>query len=215
MVFGAMWLLTTISILVIPFSFSAARIEPSHLCAITRVSKLATIPPVSVGVFHISIYVSISYGTIRDSVANGRVGMFRTFFTGLNITPTAKALLRIGQIYFSCVFCMSSVRCHQIDEWIFIISTVIVVESCVLSVEYLVPLRDSVLLQYKTAAIFGSVISMNAMACRVFRLLRLDLGIFGDTPGSSMHLSTMHFPTIHTPAGDSVECINATVEGTC
>ena len=71
------------------------------------------------------------------------------------------------------------------------------IEGFVMALEFL-PFEPTVSYQYQAVAILGGLVFVNSMACRVFRLLRLDKV---DTPGeeaysSSILMSIMQFREI-------------------
>lgn len=98
--FSLLWGLTTISLLVLPFSFTAETSELHGLCIITNISRLGSIPSLTIGVFDFTIFVSISYRILaQDPTLNFRERVI-IFFTGTNIGPVSKTLVRTGQLYF-------------------------------------------------------------------------------------------------------------------
>lgn len=64
-------------------------------------------------------------------------------------------------------------------------------EGWVLSIEYFTPIESSVLRQYKAAVILGGLTLMTMMACRVFRLLRLNSQ--ADSSSSTVELSVIRY----------------------
>ena len=73
----------------------------------------------------------------------------------------------------------------------FIASPMILVEGFVMFVEFSPAFEPVVAYQYQSVAITGALVILNAMACRVFRLLRLES--HGNVGSQSLSTSTMRF----------------------
>ena len=118
--FNVLWFLASSATLTDPFSFTAQRIYPRGLCAITKVNKLGAIGPITVAIFDTTVFLSISYRMIPPRQSVNIRTRITSFFTGSNIGETSRSLLRTGQLYFLYVsnrplFCqidfIQTVRC--------------------------------------------------------------------------------------------------------
>lgn len=98
--FTILWGATSISLLVLPFSFTAETSELDGLCIISSLSRLGSIPSLTVGVFDLTIFISISYRIMTQDTTISVRKRFVAFITGTNIGPVSKALVRTGQLYF-------------------------------------------------------------------------------------------------------------------
>ncbi|KAK7685239.1 hypothetical protein QCA50_011602 [Cerrena zonata] len=173
--FTFLWFIAAIGCLVVPFSFTAAPVQPGGLCVVATVSRLGVIPSLSIAVFDLCVYLSISYRTINFRATPNKWAACKAFFTGENTGTITKALLHTGQLYFFPMACL---------------------EGCVLSIEFSTVLEASILFQYEAAVLAAGLVFLNSMACRVFRLLR-RLKIEGETTiGQSVEMSGMHFRRI-------------------
>ena len=59
MMFTIVWATMSASLLVVPFSFSAATSDMDGLCIISSVNMLSTIPSFTVACFDISVFVAV------------------------------------------------------------------------------------------------------------------------------------------------------------
>lgn len=67
---------------------------------------------------------------------------------------------------------------------------------CILTIEFSHSLKSSILVQYRAVVLLEGAVFLNAMACRVFRLLRRDA--LPEDLGFSLQLSNIHFRQINT-----------------
>ena len=78
------------------------------------------------------------------------------------------------------------------------VSAMVGIEGFVMALEFL-PFESTVSYQYQAVAILGGLVFLNTMACRVFRLLRLDkIDTPADAYSSSIPMSVMQFREIRT-----------------
>ena len=97
--FISLWLGAAGGFLITPFSFKHAPVGPGGLCIVTYIDRLQILPSLTAGLFDGAVYISISYRMINP-YANQNVWMAcKAFFTGVNSSAIAKALLRTGQLY--------------------------------------------------------------------------------------------------------------------
>lgn len=68
-------------------------------------------------------------------------------------------------------------------------SPAFIAQACVLTIMFPTSFESTVLIHYKAPALFGGVALLNALACRVFRLLRFDVASL--TPESIVGLSSI------------------------
>ena len=99
MLFISLWLIAAAGFLITPFSIKYAPVGPEGLCTITYIDKLQILPSLTAGLFDGAVFISISYYMISPCVKRNKWMASKAFFTGVNSSPIAKALLRTGQIY--------------------------------------------------------------------------------------------------------------------
>lgn len=101
-IFWVVWLTGLFGTLVIPFSLTAAPLPPwaGGLCVVASARRLSVIPSIAFGLFDLMVYIAISCRTINTHTMHTRWKRCRAFFTGEDMGPVYKALLRTGQIYF-------------------------------------------------------------------------------------------------------------------
>ncbi|KAK7685233.1 hypothetical protein QCA50_011596 [Cerrena zonata] len=171
-----LWSCASLSIiLTIPSSISGIRAQPIGLCNVARIDKAATVPSITVAIFDLTIYIMISYRMLPSPSCRtkGRWNTVKAFFTGSTLAPVSRALLRTGQIY---LFPMAGIF------------------SCMLVIEFSNSLKSSILVQYRAVVLLEGGVFLNAMSCRVFRLLRRE-GLPDDS-GLSLRLSNIQFHQI-------------------
>ena len=98
--FTSLWILASLSILVIPFSYAGYVQEPAGTCFVSLQRRLASIPSFTVGVFDLTIFVSISYRVSLQCINRTWWERCTTFLTGTHTGSMSKALIRTGQVYF-------------------------------------------------------------------------------------------------------------------
>lgn len=180
----------------VPFSFTAAPVQPGGLCVVATVSRLGVIPSLSIAVFDLCVYLSISYRTINFRATPNKWAACKAFFTGENTGTITKALLHTGQLYFLYEALSLLPTFSTNYSTVNICSPMACLEGCVLSIEFSTVLEASILFQYEAAVLAAGLVFLNSMACRVFRLLR-RLKIEGETTiGQSVEMSGMHFRRI-------------------
>lgn len=97
---SVLWISAALStLLTIPSSISGTRALPVGLCNVARIDKVATVPSITVAVFDLTVYIMISYRMLPPCRNSRRWNTFKMFFTGSQLAPVSKALLRTGQIY--------------------------------------------------------------------------------------------------------------------
>ena len=99
MIFISLWLIAAAGFLITPFSIKREPIGPGGLCIITYIDELQVLPSLTAGLFDGVVFISISYCMIDPYVNRNKWMAFKAFFTGVNLSPISKALLRTGQLY--------------------------------------------------------------------------------------------------------------------
>ena len=102
-VFNTFWLLAVAGVITtIPFAFFASNDRSTGLCTVSRVDRTEVIGSLTVGIFDLVVFLSISYRVmgINKTTRRGCLGTLSTFFSGLRCAPLSKALLRTEQLYF-------------------------------------------------------------------------------------------------------------------
>ena len=98
--FILLWVVTSVRLLVVPFSFTESMETSNGLCIVERLSRLGSIPSFTIGVFDVTIFASVSYQIIVQSATLSWQERVIAFFAGIHIGPMSKALVRTGQLYF-------------------------------------------------------------------------------------------------------------------
>ena len=100
MLFTALWILASLSLLSVPFSYYDSARGPDGLCIVLSLSRFVSIPSFTIGVFDMTIFISISYRITEQCTNRAWWERYITFFTGTQTGATSRALVRTGQLYF-------------------------------------------------------------------------------------------------------------------
>ena len=193
-----LWLCASLStIITIPSSISGIRALPIGLCNVARIDKPATIPSITVAIFDLTVFLMISYRMLPRYRPGGRWETLKYFFTGSQLAPVSRALLRTGQLYLLYVGFSFSLF-HLLTENP---SPMAGLLFCILTIEFSNALKSTILIQYRAVVLLEGAVFLNAMACRVFRLLRRHA--LEENTGFSFQLSNIHFHRISPPTGFS------------
>ncbi|KAK7679167.1 hypothetical protein QCA50_017745 [Cerrena zonata] len=177
--FFALWL-TTFASITLPFSFEAIQLGPTRWCINSVVREYSAATFVTIFVFDTSVFLAISFKITIHSMADDFRGRVNAFTTGRGIGYISRVLLRTGQLYYLATVSVNLVAMTLL-------------------------LHPSLSKVYQGMFTVPSVALQNAMACRVYRLLKL--GVISDIPtnvpyssafrsASHTHLSTMQFHAI-------------------
>lgn len=100
--FTTLWFLAIIGVVsTAPFSFSGTGVQPSGLCAVSKVGQIEAVGSISVAIFDSVVFTSISLRVLSlDGRVMGRRAMLKAFFIASNAGPVCKTLVRTGQLYF-------------------------------------------------------------------------------------------------------------------
>ncbi|KAK7679047.1 hypothetical protein QCA50_017991 [Cerrena zonata] len=149
-VFGFLILwLSTLSALTIPFTVNGAHIGTTKSCINSEIRKLTSAGTVATAVFDTMVFLAISFRILQLSLRDSwKDRLFKSFLSGEGLGWVSKAVLHTGQLYF-----MATIGFNML--------TVISVLS---------PTIPPVLRSTSSAP---NVALQNAMACRVYRLLKL------------------------------------------
>ncbi|KAK7685229.1 hypothetical protein QCA50_011592 [Cerrena zonata] len=172
-VFSTLWGVVSISLFLLPFSYTGTTSQPGGLCVISSLSRLGSIPSLTVGVYDLSVFLSISSRIMALDTAISFKERLVNLSKGRNMGQVLKSLVRTGQLYFF---------------------PMVGIEVFILAMEFFAPFEPFVSFQYQEIAMMTGLVIMNAMTCRVFRLLRLDTR--EDTSSLAVPLSIMRFKEI-------------------
>ncbi|CAL1707946.1 unnamed protein product [Somion occarium] len=147
--FLVLWLLT-LSALSEPFGFQASHIGPTPYCIVVNVSKFTSIGFITVTLFDTSVFVGITLRMLSFSFENTWRGRLKMFLSGKGMGHVSRALLQTGQLYY------------LVTVWVNIVMTIVLLTSLISPT-------------FQGMLIIPNIALQNAMACRVFRLLKLGL----------------------------------------
>ncbi|KAK7685227.1 hypothetical protein QCA50_011590 [Cerrena zonata] len=171
-IFNTLWFIAVGGVIAtVPFAFSGSNDEVTHTCVITRIDKNEIVGSITVAIFDSAVFISISYHVISlQTTARER---WTSFFKGTDIGMISQVLLRTGQLY---AFPM------------------LILLICLMVIEFSSFIPAALSFQCHGAVYLASATFYNAMACRVFRLLRL-LTIPTNSLPSDMNteMSDLHF----------------------
>ena len=102
--FTLLWVISSISMVSLPFSFSGGHSEVAGCCMIVSFDKPGTIPSMTIGVFDVAVFLSVSYRIITQDPMSSLEEKIITFLTGKGLGQVSKLLLRTGQLYAMSVF---------------------------------------------------------------------------------------------------------------
>ncbi|CAL1702822.1 unnamed protein product [Somion occarium] len=163
--FGLLWLSTCASVLA-PLSFNGLDLDlVNHVCLMTDVKTFGAAGFLTITFFDTAVFIAMSIKVISFSLAETWRGKLRSFLSGKNLGYVSKALLHTGQLYYLATVGLN-----------FFVIIVLV--------------TPSVSSTYRATLTVPMVALQNAMACRVFRLLKF--GVIQDVPSS---LLSSHAPT--------------------
>ncbi|CAL1702823.1 unnamed protein product [Somion occarium] len=182
-IFAILWL-STLGSFTLPFSTTGERLLGSHNCVTTNVTPISSVGFLTVAIFDAIVFVMISIRLVSYSMADSWKERIFSFFSGQNMGFLSKAVLKTGQLYY-----LATVGVN-----IFVLFTLVTSSF---------PPALRAVLTMPTVAL------QNAMACRVYRLLKL--GFIEEDP-SILRTSlaqayggsrSLHYATGHTlPTGD-------------
>ncbi|CAL1710763.1 unnamed protein product [Somion occarium] len=181
--FFALWL-TTFASLTTPFSYDAVHLGPTKACINDVVKRFSAASFVAIAAFDTTVFIAISLKVSSYGMTEGWKGRLKSIFTGKGVGYVSKALLQTGQLYY-----MATVGLN-------LIAMVLL-------------LTPSLSLVYQGMFTVPNVALQNAMACRVYRLLKL--GIIQENPHAPIHSnsgnqpSAVQFPATRSAINDTVQ----------
>ncbi|KAK7683063.1 hypothetical protein QCA50_013735 [Cerrena zonata] len=155
--FTLLWLTTFIS-LTAPFGSRALNIGPTPFCMISHDVKLGGAGAVPLAVFDTIVFFAITIRVLTFTVEDTWKARLDALLKGRGIGQVSKGLLRTGMLYYG-------------------------VTVGVNFASMIITLGDVGHPQFQSMVLVVTVVLQNAMACKVFRLLKL--GILEDT-GSTL-----------------------------
>ncbi|KAK7689880.1 hypothetical protein QCA50_006519 [Cerrena zonata] len=147
-VFGLLWL-STLSAFVAPFTAVATHIGPTKACVVVKVTDFSAAGFFATGIFDTLVFLAISSKTLLDTPASGWKARFKLFFRGGRMSPIYRTVLQTGQLYYLVT-----------------VSVNILILAILFS--------SSISPVFKALGNVANVVLQNCMACKVFRILRLD-----------------------------------------
>ena len=100
MLFTSLWTLASLSLLCFPLSNIEIAQNVGGICVVSSLDRLRSIPSFTIGVFDMTIFISISYRITEQCTNRAWWERYITFFTGTQTGATSRALVRTGQLYF-------------------------------------------------------------------------------------------------------------------
>ncbi|CAL1702821.1 unnamed protein product [Somion occarium] len=165
-VFGLLWLSTCASVLT-PFSFNGLDLDlVDHVCIMTDVKTFGAAIFLTVTIFDTAVFIAITMRVLSFSLTETWGSRLKSFLSGRNLGHISRTLLHTGQLYY-----LATVGLH-----VFVVIGVF---------------TPSISSSHRSVlAMLGSAVQ-NAMACRVFRLLKF--GVIQNVPSSHAPASTIQF----------------------
>ncbi|CAL1708181.1 unnamed protein product [Somion occarium] len=148
-IFSLLWL-STLASFTAPFTFTANNIGPTDNCIITRVDERSSAGFFSIGVFDTMVFIAITIRILSFNPTISWSERLRTFWSGKNMGRVSRALLQTGQLYY-----------------------LVTVGGNILVMVIILNARVSATFQGMSTV--PNIALQNAMACKVFRLLKLGL----------------------------------------
>ncbi|CAL1707959.1 unnamed protein product [Somion occarium] len=166
--FFVLWL-STLGSFAEPFGFQSGHIGPTQYCLIAGVHKSSSTGFITLAIFDTSVFVGISLRVISYSIEDTWRGRLKMFLRGKSMGNVSRALLQTGQMYY------------LVTVWVNLTTTIILLTS-------LISPTSQAMLTIPNLAL------QNAMACRVFRLLKLGyIREDGSTSPTQPNVRTLTF----------------------
>ncbi|KAK7679172.1 hypothetical protein QCA50_017750 [Cerrena zonata] len=173
-VFFALWI-TTFASITVPFSFEDIQLGPTRWCINSVVREYSAATFIAIFVFDTSVFLAISFKISTYGMTDDFRGRVNAFTTGRGMGYVSKVLLKTGQLYYLVTVSVNLVAMTLL-------------------------LNPSLSKVYQGMFTVPNVALQNAMACRVFRLLKP--GVISDSPtypsafrnANRTPFSTMQFP---------------------
>jgi hypothetical protein len=193
--FGVLWLAILGLSLSLPWSVEGAHIGTTQWCVLVKVKSYAVALGIVNCLFDTCVFIAISARIMAFSLNDGTLRTrARTFFQGRGLNALSRSLLQGGQLYYLFV---TYVSCTSLTSYLCSLSisvTIIVLFSgTIITVAPVPPIAH---------AIFGlpGMVLASAMACRVFRQLRIGLiNDFDNTTVTSENVASVHFTRRSSP----------------
>ncbi|CAL1707957.1 unnamed protein product [Somion occarium] len=132
------------------FGFQSDHIGPTRYCIVSNVTKFSSIGFISVAIFDTSVFVAISIHMISFSMETTWRGRLKLFLSGHGMGHVSRALLQTGQMYY------------LVTVWVNVVVLITLLMSLISPT-------------FQGMLTIPNIALQNAMACRVFRLLKLGL----------------------------------------
>ena len=98
--FASLWIVVTLSLLVIPFIYAGTTQGSSSFCIVSSRPILGLIPLSTISIFDLVVFVSISHRITVQCVNLTWRERCTAFFTGAATGSMSIALIKTGQLYF-------------------------------------------------------------------------------------------------------------------
>jgi hypothetical protein len=169
------------------FLFSIAaksgHIGPTRYCIVTHFEHYGSMPNLLHSIYDTLVFIAISLRIVSYSIVGDTFGArMRSFFRGAGLPSLSRSVLQGGQLYYLFVAIHLIVDVYQCFS-----SSPTIGLNILLVVVILAPVSPA----YLTMFIIPHIALGSAMACRVFRGLRL--GLISDQVQQSTVQSTIHF----------------------
>lgn len=200
--FFALWL-TTFASLTTPFSYDAVHLGPTKACINDVVKRFSAASFVAIAAFDTTVFIAISLKVSSYGMTEGWKGRLKSIFTGKGVGYVSKALLQTGQLYYMYVYAytLRHVYAHVVPLFRATVGLNLIAMVLLLT--------PSLSLVYQGMFTVPNVALQNAMACRVYRLLKL--GIIQENPHAPIHSnsgnqpSAVQFPATRSAINDTVQ----------
>ena len=191
-IFTLCWIIKVIGAFFIPFSYTAAPVQPRNMCIISSIKELIIIPTFAMALFDITVFLSISYRATISHRQDGGWMRCKRFFSGSNtcLGPLSRAVLHTGQLYFLYV--------SQYPPYEGILNCLYLSPStclwiCSLVLQFSITSQSLELYQFQLLS-YGTFLALtNSLACRVFRIVRLFGAQEISSPSRNTNISTLSF----------------------
>jgi hypothetical protein len=165
--FGLLWLGIFGTAFIVPFGgVEGVHIGAVSQCIDSKVSQITIVPTTVNMAFDLLVFLSISW---RLAVLNHQAGSrVQAFFTGRGMSHISNTLMQSGQLYFMFVTYSILSWAHLLIEHIYRATVGLNIVTVVM---FLTPSIPAVV---RAMITIPNIALENSMACRVFRMLKID-----------------------------------------
>ncbi|KAI0795902.1 hypothetical protein C8Q75DRAFT_351708 [Abortiporus biennis] len=148
--FFFLWIAVVAGTLSAPFGVDGTHIQPTQHCVNSNVKQFASAGIIIVAVHDLSVFLAISWRLSKYVLPESRTARFKAFLSGKGLGRLSRSLLQTGQLYY-----LATVGLNIVAMVVILTPSV----PPVLAAMFTIP----------------NIALQNAMACRVFRQIKLGV----------------------------------------